>query len=72
MTQGNQAIQGFMAEGFTHDQATAALGQITDGQSVMLATLYMFAAITAVFFFAASLIWFVPKPKGKIDMSHSH
>lgn len=72
MTQGQQAIQGMMAKGFTHDQATAALGQITDGQSVMLATLYTFAVITVVFFFAASLIWFVPKPKGKIDMSHSH
>ncbi len=72
MTQGSQAIQGMMARGLTHDQATAALGMITDGQSVMLATLYTFAAITVVFFFAASLIWLVPKPKGKIDMSHSH
>ena len=72
MTQGSRAIRGFMAEGFTHVQAMATLGEIADGQSVMLATLKIFSTITIIFFFAASLIWFVPKPKGKIDTSGRH
>ena len=72
ITQGSQAVQGFMAEGFTHIQATAALGEIIDSQSVMLATLKIFTVIALIFFLAAALIWFVPKPKGKIDVNHSH
>jgi len=69
---GGQAIQGFMAAGFSHAQATAALGLVTEGQSVMLATLYTFSVITVVFACAAALIWLAPKPQGSIDLSASH
>ena len=72
MTHGSVAVHGLMAAGMSNGEAIAVLGQITDGQSVMLATLYTFAAITVVFAVAASLIWLVPKPKGAIDLSQSH
>ena len=41
-------------------------------QSVLLATLNMFAIITIVFVFAALLPWLAPKPKGPIDTSGAH
>src|SRR3546814_11570574 len=45
---------------------------IVESQSVMLATLNMFAAITICFAVAATLIWVAPKPKGPIDTSGAH
>jgi DHA2 family multidrug resistance protein len=50
----------------------SVLTSIVEGQSVMLATLRVFGAVTLIFFFAAGLIWIAPKPKGPIDNSAAH
>ncbi|ALR19063.1 hypothetical protein [Sphingobium baderi] len=72
MTQGQATIDGMMADGMSHERATAMLSGMVEGQSVMLATLNMFAAIAMCFALGAVLIWFAPKPKGPIDMSGGH
>lgn len=72
MTQGQATIDGMMADGMSHESATAMLSGMVEGQSVMLATLNMFAAIAMCFALGAVLIWFAPKPKGPIDMSGGH
>lgn len=72
MHHGAQALEALAARGMTHDQALGVLNEVMGGQAMMLATLKIFGAITVIFFFAASLIWIVPKPKGKIDTSGAH
>ncbi|PZU69325.1 DHA2 family efflux MFS transporter permease subunit [Sphingobium sp.] len=72
MPLGQATIDGMVASGASHQEATTMLTGIVEGQSVMLATLNMFAVITVCFFIAATLIWFSPKPKGPIDTSGAH
>ena len=72
MTHGQATLDGMIAGGTSPEAATAMLTGIVEGQSVMLATLNMFAAIALCFAFAATLIWFAPKPKGPIDVSGGH
>ncbi len=72
MHQGQATLDGMMADGLSHQSATAMLTGMVEGQSVMLATLNMFGAITLCFAFAATLIWLAPKPKGPIDTSGAH
>jgi hypothetical protein len=38
----------------------------------MLATPYVFGAVTLVFFAAAMLIWFSPRPRGAMSLSAGH
>ena len=54
------------------ETARTLLDYLVEGQSVMLATLDMFGAIAICLFFAATLIWLAPKPKGPIDTSGAH
>jgi DHA2 family multidrug resistance protein len=72
MTHGAKAVDALAAHGMSHNQALAALNEIMGGQSMMLATLKIFGTITVIFFLAASLIWLVPKPQGRIDTSGAH
>lgn len=72
MNQARSTLDGLMARGLSHDAANATLSNLVDGQSVMLATLNMFAAIAVCFAVAASLIWLAPKPTGPLDMSGGH
>lgn len=72
MPNGQATIDGMIAGGSSHEGATAMLTNIVEGQSVMLATLNMFATISVIFLFAAALIWLSPKPKGPIDTSGAH
>lgn len=72
MQHGDAAIAEMTALGTPPETATALLSGIVEGQSVMLATLAMFAAITLCFLFAACLIWLAPRPKGPIDTSGAH
>jgi DHA2 family multidrug resistance protein len=72
MQMGQSTIDGMMTGGASREAATAMLTNIVEGQSVMLATLNMFATITLCFAFAATLIWLSPKPKGPIDTSGAH
>jgi DHA2 family multidrug resistance protein len=66
------ALDTLTAASVPHDLAATALAGVVEGQSVMLATLNMFAVIAICFFFAASIIWFAPKPRGPIDTSGAH
>ncbi|MBV9061746.1 MAG: MFS transporter, partial [Alphaproteobacteria bacterium] len=72
MHNGQAAIDGIVAQGFSHESATAMLSQLVESQSVMLATLNMFKVIAVCLLFASTLIWFAPKPKGPIDTSGAH
>lgn len=72
MRHGDAVLADMTAQGTPPDTATALLSGIVEGQSVMLVTLGMFAAITLCFLFAASLIWLAPKPSGPIDTSGAH
>jgi DHA2 family multidrug resistance protein len=58
--------------GASRDQALELLTHFIEGQSLMLATLNMFAAIAICFAVAATLIWLAPKPRGPIDTSGAH
>jgi DHA2 family multidrug resistance protein len=69
---GRELVDGATAQGAPHDGALAVLAQVVEGQSVMLATLNMFATIAICFAFAATLIWLAPKPRGPIDTSGAH
>ena len=72
MTHGKFTIDAMVAAGASHAQAVAGLDLLVQGQSVMLATLNMFAVLAFVFAFAALLIWLAPRPKGSIDTSGAH
>jgi len=72
MTHGNATIDAMTSNGASHEMATGLLTQLVNGQSVMLATLNIFAVVAAGFVFSACLIWLAPKPKGPIDMSGGH
>lgn len=72
MLNGQSALDAASAQGVPGNMAVHLLSQVVEGQSVMLATLDMFAAIAACFAIAATLIWFAPKPQGPIDTSGAH
>jgi len=72
MTNGNRVVADMVAQGMSPESAVASLTRTVEQQSVMLATLDMFAVITLVFLFAALLPWIAPKPKGPIDTSGGH
>lgn len=69
---GSALVDGMTALGASRDQAVELLTHLVEGQSVMLATLNMFAVIAVCFAFAATLIWIAPKPRGPIDTSGAH
>ena len=72
MQHGRAAIEGLVAKGIPLPNARAALWQLIEGQSLMLATLNMFGVIAICLGFSAAIIWLVPKPKGPIDTSGAH
>ena len=69
---GQAVVDGMTAQGASPEAATTVLSYMVEGQSVMLATLNMFATIAICFGFAATIIWLVPKPQGPIDTSGAH
>jgi DHA2 family multidrug resistance protein len=69
---GRPLVDWMTSLGATVDQADELLTHFIEGQSVMLATLNMFAVIAVCFGFAATLIWLAPKPQGPIDTSGAH
>jgi DHA2 family multidrug resistance protein len=69
---GRELVEAATAQGAPREAATAMLAQVVEGQSVMLATLDMFALIAVCFGVAATLIWVAPKPRGPIDTSSAH
>jgi DHA2 family multidrug resistance protein len=69
---GQVTIDAMTANGMPQETATTLLSNLVEGQSVMLATLNMFATIALCFLVAATLIWISPKPQGPIDTSGAH
>jgi DHA2 family multidrug resistance protein len=69
---GQALVDGAVTQGASRQWATEMLSHVVEGQSVMLATLNMFAVIAVSFGFAATLIWIAPKPQGPIDTSGAH
>jgi DHA2 family multidrug resistance protein len=72
MHQGQPTLDAMTATGASPESATAMLDGLVQGQSVMLATLNMFAIVALCFAFAATLIWLAPRPTGPIDTSGAH
>ncbi|MFC4256496.1 DHA2 family efflux MFS transporter permease subunit [Altererythrobacter xixiisoli] len=72
MQQGQTTLDGMIASGASPEMATASLAGLVERQSVMLATLDMFATVSLCFVVAATLIWLAPRPKGPIDTSAGH
>ncbi|MBS1182942.1 MAG: emrB [Proteobacteria bacterium] len=72
MQNSDRVIAGMVEGGASPEVAIANLSRIVEHQSVLLATLDMFAVITVVFVFAAMLPWLAPRPKGPIDTSGAH
>ena len=58
-----QTARSLTAQGFSHDQAIGQINQLVQVQSTMLATNQLFLTTTLLFLFAASVVWFAPKPK---------
>jgi DHA2 family multidrug resistance protein len=72
MQQGPATIETMVASGLSRDTATALLTNVVESQSVMLATLNMFAVVALCLAFTGALIWLAPKPKGPINTSGGH
>ena len=72
MQHGQATIDAMTSQGAPSNVATTLLSGLVEGQSVMLATLNTFGTIALCFFFAATIIWIAPKPKGPIDTSGAH
>ncbi|NBC36971.1 DHA2 family efflux MFS transporter permease subunit [Novosphingobium sp. FSY-8] len=70
--QGTATIEAMQDGGFSHEGAVGMLDALVQGQSVMLASIHVFAEIAALFVLAAAVIWLAPKPKGPIDTSGAH
>ena len=64
MHNGQATLDAMVAQGTPHDTAVTMLSGLVESQSVMLATLNMFAVIAICFVFAAAIIWLAPKPQG--------
>jgi len=57
---------------FTPEQARMVLERIVQTESVTLATNAIFWGCTGLFALAAMLVWFAPRPSGKVDLSAVH
>jgi MFS transporter, DHA2 family, multidrug resistance protein len=50
----------------------SAIARLVDQESLTLATTHVFLLSAIVFVFAAGIIWFTPRPRGKVDTSAAH
>jgi DHA2 family multidrug resistance protein len=60
------------AGGFTPEATRQALDNMTQSQSVMLATNEIMAFVAMAFLFSALLIWLAPRPTRKVEMGAAH
>jgi DHA2 family multidrug resistance protein len=60
------------AGGMNADQTLQALDNMTQNQSVMLATNEIMAFVALAFFLSALLIWAAPKPKRAVQLGAAH
>jgi MFS transporter, DHA2 family, multidrug resistance protein len=60
------------AGGMNADQTRQALDNLTQSQSVMLATNEIMAFVSLAFFLSALLIWAAPKPKRAVQLGAAH
>ena len=56
----------------TPEATRQALDNMTQGQSVMLATNEIMAFVAMAFLFSALLIWLAPRPTRKVEMGAAH
>ncbi|WP_084445970.1 DHA2 family efflux MFS transporter permease subunit [Sphingomonas sp. TDK1] len=60
------------AQGFSIGQVRAAVERVVSQESLTLATTHVFLLSAIIFVFAAGIIWFTPRPRGKVDTSAAH
>jgi DHA2 family multidrug resistance protein len=68
----DQSLMLLQQMGMSIDQARAQIEYLISGQAVMLATIYSFYVLAAVFVVAAGAIWFVPRPRRPVAAAASH
>jgi len=59
-------------QGFGIDQVRGTIEQLVNGEATALATNHIFLVSSAVFLFAAALIWAAPKPARKVAPGAAH
>ena len=64
--------QTLAASGMNADQSRQALDNMTQGQSVMLATNEIMWFVSLAFFLAALLIWLAPRPTRNVALGAAH
>jgi DHA2 family multidrug resistance protein len=60
------------AGGMNAEQTRQVLDNLTQSQSVMLATNEIMSIVALAFFVSALLIWFAPRPTRKVAMGAGH
>jgi len=65
-------VNAMTAQGFSIGQVRAAVERIVSQESLTLATTHVFLLSAIIFVFAAGIIWFTPRPRGKVDTSAAH
>lgn len=64
-----EATRSLLGSGMNMDAVRVVLDNLTQGQSVMLATNHIMAVIASTFFISACVIWLAPKPMRTVDAS---
>ena len=70
--QSGEMARTLTAGGMNADQTRQALDNMTQGQSVMLATNEILWFVSLAFFLAALLIWLAPRPTRKVALGAAH
>jgi DHA2 family multidrug resistance protein len=67
-----EVAQTLAMSGMSADQTRQALDNLTQSQSVMLATNEIMAIVSLAFFLSALLIWAAPRPTRKVELGAAH
>jgi DHA2 family multidrug resistance protein len=70
--QSGETARALSAGGFSPDATRQVLDNMTQSQSVMLATNEIMWYVSAAFFLSALLIWFAPKPTRQVQLGAAH
>ena len=66
-----EAARQLFSMGLSNDGVRSVLNNLTQSQSVMLATNEIMACVAVVFGLAAMVIWLAPRPTRKVDMTQA-
>jgi DHA2 family multidrug resistance protein len=64
-----EAARALSGSGLSNEAVRSVLDNVTQGQSVMLATNEIMSYVAIAFCLAALIIWFAPRPTRAVDLS---